>query len=81
MLKFRDILPFIDMTRPFVIIDRNGNHTTVDNAAVLHDIGRIALNAELMQKGGLGTYRFDMYAEEDMLAIKLNFDQTEGELI
>ena len=77
MLKFKDVLPYIDMSRPFAIIDKAGEHITVDNSAVLHDIGPSIMNVELMQNGGLRTFRFDMYAEEDMLAIKLNFLKSE----
>ena len=76
-LRFKDILPYIDTSRPFVVVDRDGRHTTVDNAVILHNLPMEVINAEIMAKSGFGTFRYDRYAEEDFLAIRLNYSQLE----
>ena len=76
-LRFTDILPHIDTSRPFAVLDRAGTHITVDNAVTLHNLPLEVINAEVIPKVGFGTFRYDRYAEEDFLAIKLNYSQSE----
>ena len=76
-LRFKDILPYIDTSRPFVVVDRDGRHTTVDNAVILHNLPLEVINAEVIPKVGFGTFRYDRYAEEDFFAVKLNYSQLE----
>ena len=76
-LRFKDILPYIDTSRPFAVFDRDGKHITVDNAVTLHNLPLEVINAEVVPKAGFGTFRYDKYDEEDFLAIKLNYSQLE----
>ena len=71
MFKLRDILPLMDKDQPFVIIDQNGDHITVEP-------GRVGVAVkDIMDKPvtQITRFRFDAYAEEDFAALRVAFNK------
>ena len=72
-MKLRDLIPYIDKEDDFVILDIAGKHTTVQQGLTgmaLQDL----LNTDVIK---IGRYRYDIYGDEDFLAIKLAYKKEE----
>lgn len=77
MLKFKDVFAYVEQMKPIVIIFRDGSHEYLAEDDVFRGqkLMRV-MDAPLAAKGGIGTFRFDIYAESDYLAFKLDCDRS-----
>lgn len=69
-MTVQQILPLIDKSAPFVIIDQNGKAQTVEignSELILRDI----MNKPVTQ---ITQHKLDMYAEESMTALRVAYD-------
>ena len=67
----KDILPLVDKDQPFVILDQNGNHMTLEPGRVGVEVKDI-INKPVTQ---ITRFRYDAYAEEDFVALRVAFNK------
>lgn len=81
-MKLKDLLPYIKITpeNPLIVIDRNGQHVSVDNPVTLHNFIPQVADKDILTGHGIGTFRFGQYDEQDFLAVKLDFNKEEVEV-